>query len=332
MIVCHTGSASDHTSTKRIEGVFMKLSSHRLIIFAALAFALSGGSAFAQSTRTWVSGVGDDVNPCSRTAPCKTFAGAISKTAICGEIDAHEPAGDGSVTITKSITIDGGGVHASVLYSGTSGIVVNLTTPDSCQGTVILRNLSFNGINTGINGIRLVGTMVTNLHIEHVDIARNTQRGIDISPSVTGDKVYLHDVDIRNNTGDGIGVSPGATNKVFFSADHVRSRQNGGAGLHFANDAVGTISDSEFQRNANGVQLDASSVHVGLVDCRLSENSSNGLQVSGGVSTFIDRVSIFDNSTGLLNFGNVRGFSNNAIANNGVDIGGGGTATALAHP
>ena len=36
----------------------------------------------AQATRTWVSGVGDDVNPCSRTAPCKTFAGAISKTGL----------------------------------------------------------------------------------------------------------------------------------------------------------------------------------------------------------------------------------------------------------
>lgn len=43
--------------------------------------------AHAQATRTWVSGVGDDANPCSRTAPCKTFAGAISKTAAFGEIN-----------------------------------------------------------------------------------------------------------------------------------------------------------------------------------------------------------------------------------------------------
>src|ERR671938_462835 len=88
---------------------------------------LAATAANAQATRTWVSGVGDDVNPCSRTAPCKTFAGAISKTAIAGEIDALDDGGYGAVTITKSITIDGGGHLASVLASGTTGINVTLT-------------------------------------------------------------------------------------------------------------------------------------------------------------------------------------------------------------
>src|SRR6185437_2849563 len=96
----------------------------------------------AQASRTWVSGVGDDANPCSRTAPCKTFAGAISKTAAGGEIDALDPAGYGAVTITKAITIDGsGGQVASVLVSGTNGIVVQAGAKD----VVILRNLRING-------------------------------------------------------------------------------------------------------------------------------------------------------------------------------------------
>src|SRR5437773_11487125 len=104
---------------------------------------LSSSDAQAQATRTWVSGVGDDANPCSRTAPCKTFAGAISKTAAGGEIDALDPAGFGAVTITKAITLDGGGGQvASVLVSGTNGIVVQAQPTD----TVILRNLSINGI------------------------------------------------------------------------------------------------------------------------------------------------------------------------------------------
>src|SRR5438477_8904970 len=81
--------------------------------------------AHAQATRTWVSGVGDHANPCSRTAPCKTFAGAISKTAAGGEIDALDPGGFGAVTITKAIKIDGGGSLAGVLVSGTNGIIVN---------------------------------------------------------------------------------------------------------------------------------------------------------------------------------------------------------------
>ena len=97
--------------------------------------------AAAQASRTWVSGVGDDANPCSRTAPCKTFAGAISKTAPAGEIDTLDPGGFGAVTITKSITIDGTAGLAGVLVSGTNGIVVNAGSGD----VVILRNIDFNG-------------------------------------------------------------------------------------------------------------------------------------------------------------------------------------------
>src|ERR1700730_17294808 len=101
----------------------------------------------AQASRTWVSGVGDDANPCSRTAPCKTFAGAISKTAAGGEIDALDPGGFGAVTITKGITIDGGGGQvASVLVSGTNGIVISAGATD----VVSLRNLSINGLGTGL--------------------------------------------------------------------------------------------------------------------------------------------------------------------------------------
>src|SRR5436190_1293971 len=93
---------------------------------------LSSTEARAQATRTWVSGVGDDANPCSRTAPCKTFAGAISKTAAGGEIDALDPAGYGGVTITKAITIDsGGGQVASILVSGTNGINAKPDRPAS---------------------------------------------------------------------------------------------------------------------------------------------------------------------------------------------------------
>src|SRR4051794_9697183 len=92
-------------------------------MFAVCAFAILqlvfAGAANAQATRTWVSGVGDDANPCSRTAPCKTFAGAISKTAAHGEINIIDGGGYGALTITKSIVINGDGAMASVLVSGT---------------------------------------------------------------------------------------------------------------------------------------------------------------------------------------------------------------------
>src|SRR6187397_1317898 len=114
------------------------------LVGALSALLLYSAPASAQATRTWVSGVGDDANPCSRTAPCKTFAGAISKTAEWGEISVLDPGGYGAVTITKSITINGTGTLAGVLNASTAGVIVNAGTAD----VVILRNLSFEAVGT----------------------------------------------------------------------------------------------------------------------------------------------------------------------------------------
>src|SRR6516225_3990210 len=106
---------------------------------------IGSATANAQASRTGVSDVGDDANPCSRTAPCKTFPGAISKTAAGGEIDALVPGGFGGLTITKAITIDGGGGQvASVLASGTNGIVIAAGVGDA----IVLRNLMISGAGT----------------------------------------------------------------------------------------------------------------------------------------------------------------------------------------
>jgi hypothetical protein len=104
----------------------MSRTQYMLIMIVAVTFIFASRlPVSAQATRTWVSGVGDDANPCSRTAPCKTFAGAISKTAAGGEINVLDPGGFGGVTITKSISIIAEGVEAGVLVSGTNAIVVN---------------------------------------------------------------------------------------------------------------------------------------------------------------------------------------------------------------
>ena len=126
---------------------------------AAFGVALAATPASAQATRTWVSGVGDDVNPCSRTAPCKTFAGAISKTATNGEINCLDPGGFGGLTITKSITIDCHEVYASSLVAGVTAFNVNFDAfaAGDVRRSVRLRNLNFNGADTGLNGIRILG-------------------------------------------------------------------------------------------------------------------------------------------------------------------------------
>src|SRR5688572_25883320 len=113
----------------------------KIFTFFIFVFAFSS-IAQAQATRTWVSGVGDDVNPCSRTAPCKTFAGAISKTARDGEINCLDPGGFGAVTITKSITIDCEDTQGSILASLVNGVIVNITDPADTRRAVKLRGLS----------------------------------------------------------------------------------------------------------------------------------------------------------------------------------------------
>src|SRR5262245_37615940 len=173
----------------------------KINLLGILAIVLLGTTLMsAQASRTWVSGVGDDANPCSRTAPCKTFAGAISKTANGGEIDALDPGGFGAVTITKGITIDGGGGQvASVLVSGTNGIVVQAA---AATDVVILRNLRINGIGSGFNGIRFLSGKA--LNVENCYIFGFTQNGIDVSLNQANQaRVFVKDSVVKNCGADG---------------------------------------------------------------------------------------------------------------------------------
>jgi hypothetical protein len=155
--------------------------------------------ASAQASRTWVSGVGDDANPCSRTAPCKTFAGAISKTAAEGEINCLDPGGFGALTITKSITIDCGGTFGSVLSSGTNGINVN-----GSNILVILRNLSINGNFSGLIGINFISGL--SLEVDNVKIFRfngGSAAGIRFAPNTANSILRVNNSAMSIN-----GISP----------------------------------------------------------------------------------------------------------------------------
>src|SRR5438874_2664518 len=204
------------------------ISSKTLRFLATIAITAGFATAAqAQASRTWVSGVGDDANPCSRTAPCKTFAGAISKTATGGEIDALDPGGFGAVTITKAMTIDGGGTLASVLVSGSSGIVVNAPTTDS----VTLRNLSIHGVGTTIDGVKFIQGKA--LHIVNCAISNLTGNGINIALGANGGilgKVFVLDTVSQDNTLDGLTAIAGA-NFVQVSIENSRFNDNGQNGV-----------------------------------------------------------------------------------------------------
>lgn len=172
-----------------------------------VAFILAFTSlAQAQASRTWVSGVGDDANPCSRTAPCKTFAGAISKTATGGEISTLDPGGFGPLTITKSITVDGSGTLAGVLAAGTTGILINITDAADAAKAVRLRGLSINGVGTGTQGIKVIAA--SKVSIESTVIDGFTGSGVSLETKSAA-QVFVRNTTIRNNGGAGINVVPG---------------------------------------------------------------------------------------------------------------------------
>jgi hypothetical protein len=280
---------------------------------AVVALGLTLGSTaplFAQATRTWVSGVGDDANPCSRTAPCKTFAGAISKTATGGEINAIDPAGFGTVTITKSITIDGGGTFSSILAAGTTG--VNIT---SSAGRVILRNLSINGIGTGVHGIRaLPGSSLTSLVIENCQIENFTTTGISVE---VGALVSVLDSSIRNVTATGISVAP-ASGTARVLLDGVRM-ENSGDGFLATGSTTATARNSSASGNVDaGLVADGAGVELNLHDVMASSNA-NGVVASNGAHVRLTDVVVTGNTTaGLLadTGGEILPFTDNQVAGN----------------
>src|ERR1051325_7928803 len=148
------------------------MKSVRLLAVVLLVMGIAAG-ANAQATRTWVSGVGDDANPCSRTAPCKTFAGAISKTATNGEINCLDPGGFGAVTITKSITLDCSGTFGSILASQVYGLIINVTSELDTSKAVRIRGVQINGTANGLTGIKVLAA--NNVSIENVLVTGFTQ-------------------------------------------------------------------------------------------------------------------------------------------------------------
>jgi hypothetical protein len=299
------------------------------VLGATLIPVLYTAPAHAQATRTWVSGVGDDANPCSRTAPCKTWAGAISKTAAGGEIDALDPGGFGALTITKSITLDGGGGQvASVLTSGTNGISVAAGATD----VVILKNLRFQGLlgngsspgTAGINGISFTSGAV--LSIEHCAIYGFATSGISATPSGTS-QLYVSNTYITN-TATGISLAPTGqltgivANTLIFNVSTSGIASSGSGSPNFV------ITNSSISSNLStgtGVLAGTSSTRFN-VDA--SSVSYNNVAFSTTTSGAIIRVSNNDVYDDNINFSSAGGGSiitagNNRLVANGSPPNGG---------
>jgi hypothetical protein len=295
----------------------------RLSASAALAFFLLCMSTFAsaQASRTWVSGVGDDANPCSRTAPCKTFAGAISKTAAQGVISVLDPAGFGAVTITKSITIEGDGSIAGILSAGTNAIIINAGPGDR----IILRNLYLEGFNTGLNGVRVLAA--GSVFLDDVRIERFTQTGIDVSPTTAVD-VAIRGGSIVGLTGTGVGikVQPTATGSASVDVENVgitvaptgifvgpRSR------VRARNVSVGAVADAAFQADSTVGTPGMAEI---LISGSSAMESGTGVSANGAEARItLHDSTIANNDRGIVvaRNGVVQSFGDNRIFGNGIN-------------
>lgn len=301
----------------------------RTLAIASFLFAFVS-IAQAQATRTWVSGVGDDANPCSRTAPCKTFAGTISKTAAGGEINCLDPGGFGGVTITKSIMIRCQYTEGGVLVSGTNAIIVNTAATD----VVYLEGLDIIGLGTGINGILFLGGGT--LHVRDCVIRRfngGAASGINFAPNTGTAQLHVTDTYISENgvgvTGGGIVIKPtaGANANVNINNVHSRNNTNGimadGTGpgtiinVNVRNSVIGNSSNS-------GIVASTTSTTITMtIDGTTVDYSTNTGVVSNGANATvrIGSSTIANNVTGVAALGGstMQSFKNNQFSANGTD-------------
>jgi len=271
--------------------------------FLGIAFALACTALFlaphaaqAQATRTWISGVGDDVNPCSRTAPCKTFPGAISKTAAGGEIDTLDPGGFGAVTVTKAITLADEGVgEGGILVAGTNGVTVNCSTDPNC--VVILRGLQIDGGPVGsnsLNGVRFVAgrtLIIDNCTIRNFTGGAPNGYGVQFNPSSGTANLLIRNSSIVTNgplggTGGGIFVLPSGNPTVNVTINNTQSSNNG------------------FGLRVDTTGMSGGSVNTTVADSEMNSNQNAGIAAVTGASNVantitIQRTTIAHNPIGL---------------------------------
>jgi hypothetical protein len=286
----------------------------RLAILAGAAIASAAG---AQATRTWVSGTGSDANPCSRTAPCQTFSGALSKTAAGGQINCIDPGGFGTINITKSITIDCYGTQGSILAANTNGVIIN-----GAGINVILRNIQIDSANTTTgNGVRILqarNVIIDNVTIENFAGTVGNGRGITIETATANVGVQVVNSRILNVTNFGIHSAPTAGNVVL----HVRNTdilRSGNSAIFLFNATAASISECLLANNVGaGVALQSATTTAQVANCDISFNGfgiANGL---GGASvTRLYGNSITGNGIGVrIDAGSVFTYGNNGIRGN----------------
>lgn len=257
----------------------------RILVYSLVTLMFLGLTtmAYGQATRTWVSGVGDDVNPCSRTAPCKTFAGAISKTAKDGEISVLDPGGFGTITITKSITINGthGQGYGSILAAlAPQGVLVNITDVNDVRKAVRLNALHINGASTGTSGVRVIAA--NQVFINDTIIDGFTTRGVDLNLTATTAQVYITDTQIRKTN---VGVRATTTSGfALMIMNNVKIENGASHGVEIGTNGFATIKDSSITLNSGSGVFISGNGEANVINTLLAHNSLAGVNASGATA------------------------------------------------
>ena len=272
------------------------------IFFAIATMVLAGSCHVFAASQTWVSSTGSPSNPCTRALPCATFAQALKVTDAGGVIGVIDPGDFGpAVTISRSVTIDGGGVLAGLQSSatGTAAITVSAGLND----TVILRGLHIDGAGTGETGVEF--TSGGFLYVEKCTISNFTTYGIDFEPN-SASQLFVTDTNIDNanaaTTSVGIYLASSATgtgkgSKV--TIDNTRITGFSDA-LHVSSKIRSMVSHSVMSGSTRrGIVVDGNSV-VGTEQCILANNTGAGILVNAaGAEVLISNDQIINNGAGL---------------------------------
>ena len=281
------------------------LFAHVRIVAVSVSMVVLAAGAQAQATRTWVSGVGDDVNPCSRTAPCKTFAGAISKTAKDGEINALDPAGFGALTITKSITVDGSPTGmAGVLNAFSSGVIINITDAADVRKSVTLRGIAYNGATTGLQGVRILAA--AKVLVENCTITGNhgsPGNGITDVRS-TGGFLEVNKTTIFNNLANGISVDPSAGSmQINVHVTNSSIQGNQARGFFAGSNVKATIYNTIISQNTTGgvfaQQTAGGTTEVAVDHCVVSNTNVGFIANTNGSIIRVSNTTAMNNGGGL---------------------------------